>query len=161
MAVTIKTAISKGAASAPVKTATKVVSPLDELKELADKFGELSSNIAELKTNPVFQEITTIEAELEEVKTKIREKADATLKPEEGSDIAGKHYTVNVTAKGNESKVKEEGGKEAIFTFLGEETFVQLCTFPITQLRAYLNPKQLEEVLETKASKARTVKLKK
>jgi len=156
MAVTIK---NKGKVSAKAKTSGKT-SALDELRDMADEYGDLSQKITELQADPAVQALLDAQTEQAVVKEAIKAKADEALGQDEKRDIVGKKHTLVISAHGNESKVKEEGGKEAIFKFLGEETFVELCTFPITKLRAYLNPKQLEEVLETTMTKARTIKLK-
>lgn len=162
MAVTI----TKKAVSAPTTAPTveiksaKKLSLLDQLKELADTFGTVSAEIAALKGDPKIVELLTKQSKLEEAKKSIQELADKAFKADEAKEVAGKKYMVAVSAKGQSSTLKEDGGKEAIFTILGEEAFVKLCNFGIGDLRKYLTEDQLKDILITERTSARTIKLK-
>lgn len=157
---------TKQSISAPVSApvvevkSTKKLSLQDQLKELADSFGTISAEIATLKGDPKIVELLTKQSKLDETKKSIQELADKAFKAEEAKEVAGKKYVVALSAKSNSSALKEDGGKEAIFTLLGEENFVKLCSFGITDLRKYLTEEQLKDVLITERTGARTVKLK-
>lgn len=150
----------KGKTSAKTKVPSKATSALADLAEMADEYGELSQKITELQADPAIAALLEAQKAQGKLATKIKAKADEALAEDEKRDVSGKKHTLTISAKGSESKVKEDGGKEAIFEYLGEETFVSLCKFGITELRQYLNPKQLEDVLVTTHSKSRTIKLK-
>ena len=142
-----------------IKEATKS-KPKDVLKEKVDQYGDSSIEIATLKTDPRVKLYLDSLTNLDKLKTEIVTMADELYPPEQDVDVVGVKHTAKISARGKDTKLKEEGGKEALYELLGEETFINLCKFGITDLRKYLTEDQCKLVLVEERTKARTFKLK-
>ena len=160
MPVTFVKAKAKVESKATPVSEAKVVQPKDAIKEAVDNYGSLSSLIAEYKTHASVLALLKAEEDLKKEKERILSLADTLYKEDEDTTVVGNKYAASIGAKANKSEIKEEGGKEAIFEILGEETFFNLCDFKLGDLRKYITEDQLSAVLTTSRSGARSLKLK-
>lgn len=136
MAVTITTPKLKEKAVLPK---VEVPQELDKvsLENLADLYGSLSDQAEALMTNPVFQNLKNVHAEL------LKRIAEQ-FKPEDKITISAEHYDLEVGAASKSPRKIED--KEAVFNFLGKDTFLSLCSIPVGDASKYLNGEQIEQV---------------
>ena len=116
---------------------------VDADDELVDQVDHLGSLTAE------YEAAKEIVKAYEALKKTLVEKATVGVSPDDGTTVVGLHHVLKVEPASWQRSVTS---KKAIFEALGNEAFVKLATFKLTDLDKYLTEAQKEAAL----SKERT-----
>jgi hypothetical protein len=135
------------------KKATKAVNKVDDSEaillankdeltdeQLADLYGTLQDRAEAIRTNPVF-------VQLAEVSKLLLDRVDAAAEPSDTVELSGDHWVLEIGACSRNSA--DITSIQKVRDMLGEETFMKLAKITLTDLKKYLNPEQLDTVLET------------
>ena len=107
------------------------------VEELADAYGNLEDAVNALMTNPIFTRWTEVQKELTKRLTN--------YEPADKVEIKGAHYLLEIgVAARNPAELSD---KEKLRTIMGEEVFLKCATENLSDVKAYLTPEQLKEVL--------------
>lgn len=157
MAVTIQKLVTK-------PTKTKKVEKLDpeaetislediSIEELANQYGDLNDKASAIQMSPVFTKLSLVAKELQR-------RVNAEYDPKDSISIQGTQYVVDVGAcRKNPPEITDIKKVEKLLT---SAVFIQLAKVNITDLRTYLNPAQLAQVLneDTGHNPSRSLKAK-
>lgn len=120
--------------------------PLDTLdptqmtiEQLADAYGSLHDRTQAALTDPIFARYAEVEKEL-------AERIKSEFEPTNALEIKGEHWHLDVGAAAKApAKVKD---MHKVRKFLGDKLFVELVSITLSNLKKYLNPEQLVQVLD-------------
>jgi hypothetical protein len=147
-------AVAKGAqkklmqSTAPVEEATLTLEGLESMtledlrklspEKLADAYGMLKDQTDALSMNPLFQRYNEV--------AKVMGEYAHSLPVDEAQVITGDRWEVSIGLPTKAAPQITDMEKAA--NMLGAEVFWKLCTISITDLKKYLNPEQLAQVLQ-------------
>jgi hypothetical protein len=124
-------------------TVPQVNTVTDANKELVgkvDELGKLGEDVVAAKK---------LIAAYDKLRKEVVSLAEVHTAPEDATTLVGLEYIAKLTAKTNRRDVID---KQAIFEALGNDTFVELASFRLTDLDKYMTPPQLEKALATVAA---------
>lgn len=132
-AVLLKTKAPLAKAAEPVTE----VEPFDmSLEELADEFASMQDKCQAIMLRPEFTKLNLLETELKE-RLKAYDKTDSVT-------IKGEHWLV--VANACSKSPRKVVNTEAVYKFLGKETFLKLAKIGLTEAEKYLTPDQFVQV---------------
>ncbi len=140
--------VSPKAKQAEVLDSAEIVTP-----EAVDEFAFLHIKLA--KAEEKLKPLKTSVAKLEKG---ILAAVDEVLDPSVKFTLIGSEYEVPLSAQGQRTELVDADQAQ---DFLGDELFMKLAKVSITDLKAYLTPDQLEQVVETSYKIKRRVKAEK
>ena len=108
-----------------------------------DELGKLGESLAEAKK---------LIAAYEKIRKEVVSLAELTTAPEDATTLVGLEYVAKLTAKASRRDIID---KLAIYNAVGNDTFVELAQFRLSDLDKYLTPAQLEKAVATVAAGAR------
>ncbi len=121
--------------------------------QVVDELGELKKRLVKAA-----QRMKPMEKSYSILETSVIEWVDSIKSADQGHICMGEHYAMDVTEKGNSSKVTNP---EAVFKLLNKVEkglAVKLMTFGIGDLRKYLTPTQFESMVKTERTSKRQLK---
>lgn len=120
----------------PVESASEA-EPFDmSLEQLADEYASMLDKCQALLLRPELTQLQILETELKE-RLKAYDKTDAIT-------IKGEHWLV--TASACNKAPRKVTNLEAVYKFLGKETFLKLAKVGLTDAEKYLTPDQFSQV---------------
>lgn len=122
-----------------------------QIVEAVDEYGEerakLMAKMAKLE--PLQKKVSGLENDL-------RTYVDLHTPKDEEAKLEGEKYEALFGKMGNQAEITD---KALVREMLGDELFFELAKISITDLRSYLNPKQLKKVLQEERKMKRRIKV--
>ena len=139
--------------SPKVKQAETLDSAAIVKPEAVDEFGRLHTKLAKAqeKLKPLVKQVGELEKGLIGA-------VDAVLDPSTKFVLVGEDFEVPLSAQG---KRTELANADLAAELLGDKLFMMLAKVSVADLKAYLTPDQLEQVMETSYKIKRRVKVEK
>jgi hypothetical protein len=109
----------------------------NEIATLVDEMGGISDQVAAAKK---------LVAKYDAMRKKLVALAAETVAPEEPIEAIGEYYVADIT---EQRKQRDVINKAAIFEAIGNDAFVALAQFKVTDLDKHLTPKQIEKAVAT------------
>ena len=151
MATEVQDVIAKVAEVQVVGPETKAENLTDaEFLTVLDSYVELSS-----KLEKKLETLKPLQAGVAQLEKLIKDRADMIVTEDEKVTFDASTSTIEVSAK---SKKTEIISMETVKELLGVETFMQIATVTLTNLKQYLSGKQYESVTKTSFEGSRRIK---
>lgn len=123
----------------------------NQLSESVDQYGDLKG-----KLDKKLEKLQPLQKEVAELEKDLLTYVDQHTDPADEMTLAGEKYEALFGKKGTQSEITD---KALVREMLGDELFFELAKINITDLKAYLNPKQLKKVLHEERKSKRRVKV--
>jgi len=107
----------------------------DEMVEMVDQMGAMTNDLKKAKA---------VVAKYEKLRKSVTALASETVAPDQATAVIGEKYVAQITEQRMQRDVIN---KAAIFEAVGNDTFVDIAQFKMTDLDKYLTPHQLEKVV--------------
>jgi hypothetical protein len=111
------------------------VEATDEMVAMVDQMGAMSADVKVAKA---------LIAKYEKLRKSVTSLAAETVAPDQSTAIIGENYVAQITEQRMQRDVIN---KAAIFEAVGNDTFVEIAQFKLTDLDRYLTPHQIEKAV--------------
>ena len=128
--------------------------PIDRLETLVHQMAVCGDKMVPLKAK-----LDPIIASYEKAKSEVQTIADEMYGASDKGSFQFGHLLCDIGAKANSTKITDKERAIEILQNLGDGIILELVKFGITDLRTYLTPSELEEVVITTRSGKRPIKL--
>lgn len=115
----------------------------DELASLVDEAGAMASEVEAAKA---------LIKKYEDLRKQIVAKATVGVSPEDSTSVQGDQFVAKIGSCADKRSVTDKG---AIYEAVGNDTFVELANFKLTDLDKYLTPDQLAKACDSARTGAR------
>jgi hypothetical protein len=113
----------------------EMVEASDELVEMVEQMGAMSAEVKAAKA---------IIAKYEKLRKIVTSQAGDAVAPDTATSVLSEHWIAQLS---EQRMSRDVINKAAIFEAVGNDTFVEIAQFKLTDLDKYLTPHQLEKVV--------------